>query len=356
MTKTQKQNKISKKEVAKFRGQMLKWYDLHARDLPWRSKDDKTLSPYHIWLSEIMLQQTTVSAVTPYYIKFIHRWPDIKSLAAAPQEEILNAWAGLGYYARARNLYACAQVVAYELDGIFPDTQKALKKLPGIGDYTSAAIRAIAFNKEAVVVDGNIERIMARYFAVQEPLPRSKTQLKEFAAHFFKGFDERPGDLAQSLMDLGAGPCIVKSPRCLSCPLQEKCRGYKMGLAADLPRKEKKKLRPQKYGEIYWLTNDKEEVLLHRRPSKGLLGGMLGLPTSQWLEEQAVHQKPHSPSMSIHHSFTHFDLELFLHNVLPSNISFSNESYFWFPIEKIRVNEFPTVFKKVITLFMNSRD
>ncbi|MCB1531279.1 MAG: A/G-specific adenine glycosylase [Alphaproteobacteria bacterium] len=356
MASQSKNNKFSKKDVQEFRGQLLGWYDKHQRVLPWRAKKGTAADPYHVWLSEIMLQQTTVGAVGPYFVKFLERWPDVHALAACPQEDLMSAWAGLGYYARARNLHKCAKVVSEELGGEFPQESEALKKLPGIGEYTSAAIAAIAFNKPATVVDGNVERVMARIFAIKKPLPKSKPDLKQAAAQFFDGFDARPGDLAQAFMDLGATICIPKAPRCSLCPVSGLCAGYAQGIAATLPRKEKKTPNPQKHGHVYWITNDNQEVLLHRRPEKGMLGGMLGLPTSEWVERKekisALEFVKHTPQkVSIHHSFTHFDLELKLANAQADDIPHSEE-YFWEKIANVRANDFPTLFKKALKLFM----
>ncbi|MCB1721160.1 MAG: A/G-specific adenine glycosylase [Rhodospirillales bacterium] len=316
MTVTIANSKLSVNDIAKVRGQLLRWYDSYTRDIPWRANEGSIPAPYHIWLSEIMCQQTTVQAVKPYYEKFLQRWPSVHDLANARQEDVMAAWAGLGYYARARNLHKCAKVVAEDLGGVFPATQEQLKKLPGIGDYTAAAIAAIAFNRPATVVDGNVERVVARFFAVEEPLPTVKPKLKALAAQFYNDFTTRPGDLAQSLMDLGAEICIPKAPRCSLCPLQAACQARKQGITKQLPRKIKAKTRPQKYGHIYWITNDQEQVLFHQRPEQGLLGGMLGLPTTDWNEDSTslTHPEyiniPTPLHIQVQHTFTHFDLKL----------------------------------------------
>lgn len=354
MPKSKKHN-ISKKQAQQFRGQMLDWYDRHQRQLPWRATKGQMPDPYHVWLSEIMLQQTTVAAVAPYFIKFLGLWPTVHDLANAAQEEVMSAWAGLGYYARARNLHKCAQIVSTEYKGTFPQTQGELKTLPGIGDYTSAAITAIAFNKPATVVDGNIERIMARYFAIEDALPKSKPTLKALAGDIFENFEERPGDLAQALMDLGATICIPKAPRCILCPISENCRGRAQGIAETLPKKEKKKAQPQKIGHVYWIENDAGEVLLHRRPPKGLLGGMIALPTSSWVKAKPsapkfLQKRTQDLSVSIHHTFTHFHLELKLrtaryHDNAP-------DEHFWLAANEIDPQSFPTVFKKALNIFL----
>jgi A/G-specific adenine glycosylase len=358
MTKTKHNNKISKKKREEYRGQLLKWYDRHKRDLPWRAKADQVPDPYHVWLSEIMLQQTTVPAVKAYYTKFLSLWPAIEDLANAPQEQVMAEWAGLGYYARARNLHKCAKQVVADYGGFFPQEQKALKSLPGIGDYTSAAIRAIAFNKPATVMDGNIERVMARLFKIQQPLPKSKPVLKDLTALFFDGFKSRPGDLAQAFMDLGAGICTPKSPRCSLCPLSGICLAAKAGIAPDLPRKEKKKPRPQRHGYVYWIEDGQGRVLSHRRPDKGLLGGMAALPTSEWVDRKASpeHLSFITPEkqggLSIHHTFTHFDLELVLHKGVVNDMPAGD--YDWQDARKLDQN-IPSVFQKAFNLFVEKK-
>ena len=353
-----KNSKVSKRDIEEYRGQLLGWYDKHRRDIPWRAKPGEKPNPYHVWLSEIMCQQTTVQAVKAYYLKFLDLWPTVHDLANADQEDVMAAWAGLGYYARARNLHKCAKIVANDLNGTFPDNQEDLKKLPGIGDYTAAAIAAIAFNKPATVVDGNVERVIARFFAVQDPLPNSKTQLKELAHHFFNDFEDRPGDLAQSFMDLGAGICIPKAPRCGLCPLHSSCEGYEQDIAAELPRKIKKADRPKKFGNLYWIKNSNGQILLDKRPEKGLLGGMLGLPTTEWLKEDTKLEHPEvftgieQQNMSVHHTFTHFDLELRLFEAsAEQEIANQNQQFFW-ESPQIVGEKLPTVFKKGFKAFI----
>ena len=349
-----KNSKVSKSDIEEYRGQLLDWYDKHRRDIPWRAKPGETPDPYHVWLSEIMCQQTTVQAVKAYYLKFLKLWPTVHDLAAAQSEDIMAAWAGLGYYARARNLHKCAKIVANDLGGVFPDSQEDLKKLPGIGDYTSAAITAIAFNKPATVVDGNVERVIARFFAVEEPLPNSKPQLKTLAHHFFDGFEDRPGDLAQSFMDLGAGICIPKAPRCNLCPLQTSCEGHSQNIAAELPRKIKKTDRPKKFGNLYWITNDNGDVLFNQREEKGLLGGMVGLPTTEWLNvEKDVQHLPFftaikQQNISVHHTFTHFDLEL---RLFAAELQDTAKPEFFWENPQIAGEKLPTVFKKGFKAF-----
>jgi A/G-specific adenine glycosylase len=346
------------KQLTQTRDNLLAWYDKNRRVLPWRALPGVKADPYHVWLSEIMLQQTTVGAVIPYFLKFLKAWPTVKDLAKAPTEDVMRAWAGLGYYARARNLLACAKIIA-EQDGKFPDNEKDLKALPGIGDYTAAAILTIAFNKPAVVVDGNIERVTARYFAIEEPLPANKPLIKEMAASFFKN-EKRPGDIAQALMDLGAGVCIPGTPRCALCPLNNTCAAYKKGIAATLPRKAEKKISPKKYGYVYWITDKKGRVLIHRRPEKGLLGGMDGLPTSDWGKSKTniphlsfIKDHKNDGKMKIRHVFTHFDLELRLKTI---SASFkAPDGFFWAEAKSIPSLGFPTVFKKAVNIFIKEK-
>lgn len=340
---------------------LLSWYDLHKRALPWRAMPDETPNPYYVWLSEVMLQQTTVNAVIPYFLKFVKTWPTVQHLANAQYEDVMSAWAGLGYYARARNLYKCAQTIVKDYNGLFPQDQKTLQSLPGIGDYTSAAIRSIAFDKPATVVDGNIERVMTRLYEVTDPLPHSKKQLKALASDFFVQEYSRPGDLAQALMDLGATICIPKVPRCALCPLIKICRAQQSGLAAALPYKIKKADKPKRFGHIYFVINEKNQILVERRPDKGLLGGTLGFPTSDWVEyknekpvvEHELLQYGVPLNLSIFHVFTHFELELSIYTVCKFT-HIINKNQFWRDIDNLDAKEFPTVFKKPFIAFLNS--
>jgi A/G-specific adenine glycosylase len=304
-----------------LRAQLLAWYDANARDLPWRvgpldHAAGVRADPYRVWLSEVMLQQTTVPHATPYFLKFTARWPTVSDLAAAPDEEVMAAWAGLGYYARARNLLACARAVARDHGGVFPDTEEGLRGLPGLGPYTAAAVGAIAFDRPANVVDGNVERVMARLFAVEKPLPEAKPELKRLAAALVR--QDRPGDWAQALMDLGATVCRPKAPLCDRCPIAGSCAGLAGGAPETYPRKTAKAERPRRHGVAYVLTRG-EEIALVRRPPKGLLGGMLALPTSdwrpeRWTEAEAMAAAPTPadwrPAGEIEHVFTHFSLSL----------------------------------------------
>lgn len=292
---------------------LLDWYDRHARDLPWRLPPGESApaDPYRIWLSEIMLQQTTVAAVRSYFLRFTALWPDVAALAAAEDADVMEEWAGLGYYARARNLLKCARTVMNDHGGQFPRSREALQMLPGIGPYTSAAIAAIAFDEPEAVVDGNVERVMARLFAVTTPLPAAKPELVAHAARLTPV--RRPGDYAQAVMDLGATICTPKSPACGLCPWRDSCLGRIAGLEAELPRKTPKKAKPVRRGVAYVARRRDGALLLERRPEKGLLGGMLGWPTTSW-EELPDPAPPVAAAWTVigevRHTFTHFHLRL----------------------------------------------
>src|SRR6266566_4029198 len=252
---------------------LLAWYDVHRRDLPWRAKPGEASDPYRVWLSEIMLQQTTVGAVASYYRVFLARWPDVARLAAASQDEVLGAWAGLGYYSRARNLHRAARMVATELDGTFPNNAAALRKLPGVGAYTAAAIAAIAFDECVAAMDANAERVVARLFAVKEPLPQARPKLALLAAPLVP--KDRPGDFAQALMDLGSAICLPRRPLCRECPFAAHCQARRLGVAETLPLRAAKRARPLKRGAAFVAVDLSGAVYLMRRPEKGLLGAML---------------------------------------------------------------------------------
>jgi A/G-specific adenine glycosylase len=307
--------------VEALRAQLLSWYDAKARDLPWRVRPGDRAAgvhadPYRVWLSEVMLQQTTVPHATPYFLKFTARWPTVADLAAEADGEVMAAWAGLGYYARARNLLACARAVARDHGGVFPDTEAGLRDLPGLGPYTAAAVAAIAFDEPANVVDGNVERVMARLFAVDAPLPEAKPELKRLAEGLVR--DVRPGDWAQALMDLGATVCRPKAPLCDRCPVAEHCAALTTGAPETYPRRTAKAERPHRHGVAYVLTRG-DEVALVRRPPRGLLGGMLALPTSdwraaRWSDAEAMAAAPAKADWrgvgEVEHGFTHFTLTL----------------------------------------------
>ncbi|MDE2134043.1 MAG: A/G-specific adenine glycosylase [Alphaproteobacteria bacterium] len=297
---------------------LLAWYDVHRRDLPWRAKPGAAADPYRVWLSEIMLQQTTVQAVAGYYRKFVGRWPTVRALAEAAPDDVLAAWAGLGYYARARNLHKAAKMVAGEMGGRFPSTAEALRALPGIGAYTSGAIAAIAFDAPEAAMDVNAERVIARLFAVDEPLPGAKAKLLSLGRSLVP--EKRAGDFAQALMDLGAGICTVKRPACEDCPWTDGCEARKRGIAETLPVKSPKVARPLRRGAAFVARDGKGAVLLVKRPEKGLLGGMLQPPLGPWGEKfpsakAALAQAPFRAAWKklpglVYHGFTHFELEI----------------------------------------------
>ncbi|MBB6308645.1 A/G-specific adenine glycosylase [Xanthobacter tagetidis] len=297
---------------------LLAWYDAHRRRLPWRAGAGERADPYHVFLSEIMLQQTTVKAVIPYFGAFLARWPTVRHLAAAAQEEVLSQWAGLGYYARARNLHACAKAVSERHGGAFPDDEEALLELPGIGPYTAAAIAAIAFGRKASPVDGNIERVVSRLFAVDTPLPGAKPRIKALAASLVP--DRRPGDFAQAMMDLGATICTPRAPACGICPLMADCAARAQGDPARFPVKAAKGDKPTRAGTAFLAVRADGAVLLRSRPEKGLLGGMTEVPSTPWEKAGAGHAdaRPHAPLAApwrplpgaVRHVFTHFALDL----------------------------------------------
>ncbi|MDU8928065.1 A/G-specific adenine glycosylase [Alisedimentitalea sp. MJ-SS2] len=331
--------------------ELLAWYDVHARELPWRvgPRDAARPDPYAVWLSEVMLQQTTVAAVKEYFTRFMGLWPTVEDLAAARDEDVMGEWAGLGYYARARNLLKCARVVAAR--GGFPETREELVKLPGIGPYTGAAIAAIAFDEAEVVVDGNVERVMARMFAIETPLPVAKGELTEKAALITP--KTRPGDYAQAVMDLGATVCTPKSPACGICPWMSDCKGRQAGIAAGLPKKLAKKPKPVRQGVAYVGRRADGAWLLERRPDKGLLGGMLGWPGAEWgevaVESPPVEAEWRDIGTEARHTFTHFHLRLGIRVAeLPEGIDPDVGQFI--PKEMFRPSDLPTVMRKVFDL------
>jgi A/G-specific adenine glycosylase len=349
---------------AAMRREMLVWYDRHRRVLPWRAKAGQKSDPYHVWLSEIMLQQTTVVTVGPYFMRFLERWPTIDDLAAADLDEVLHGWQGLGYYARARNLHRCAKFVAEELDGVFPGTEAGLQALPGIGAYTAAAISAIAFGRPANVVDGNIERVMARFFAVEQPLPDCKEKLRNLAGDVApKTVRGRPGDFAQAVMDLGATVCTPRKPKCSICPWQRSCAAKDADIQEDLPRRQPKKVKPVRRGVVFWVMRDDGSLLLRRRPEKGLLGGMIEVPSTDWREGEWTTAKACKaapvdsawtplPGM-VRHTFTHFHLEL---SILATRVDEkeSPTGAIWSTPDRLGEHALPTVMKKVVNLALKA--
>ncbi|WP_373283314.1 A/G-specific adenine glycosylase [Frigidibacter albus] len=332
---------------------LLAWYDRHARVMPWRtSPADRAAGerpdPYRVWLSEVMLQQTTVAAVRAYFRRFTERWPTVADLAAAADADVMAEWAGLGYYARARNLLKCARAVVADHSGEFPDTEVGLRTLPGIGPYTAAAVAAIAFDEPAVVVDGNVERVVSRLHAVETPLPASKPALVALAAGLTP--QQRPGDFAQAMMDLGATICTPRKPACGICPLWSLCAARAAGIAADLPRKSPKPAKPTRRGIAYVAVRADGAVLLETRPAKGLLGGMLGFVGSDWSEDP-VPAPPldagWSPApFAVRHTFTHFHLELTVHLATPPQTAAPTRGSFT-PRDAFRPGDLPTLMLKV---------
>jgi A/G-specific adenine glycosylase len=335
---------------------LLAWYDIHARDLPWRVGPTARSAghypdPYAVWLSEVMLQQTTVAAVRDYFTRFTARWPDVAALAAAEDGAVMAEWAGLGYYARARNLLKCARIVAHELGGRFPEREDGLRALPGVGPYTAAAIAAIAFDAPATVVDGNVERVVGRLFAVREPLPAAKPELARLAARLTPAL--RPGDHAQAMMDLGATVCTPRNPACGRCPLAPACAARALGIQHLLPMRAAKRAKPVRAGHVYLARRSDGAWLLERRPDHGLLGGMLGWPGSEWADDPT----PAPPIAAdwrrlageVRHTFTHFHLRLTVHLAEVQGEAAPARGFF-LPAAEFRRAALPTVMRKAYDL------
>jgi A/G-specific adenine glycosylase len=343
---------------------LLDWYDRHRRVLPWRPPAGERADPYRVWLSEIMLQQTGVKTVGPYFLKFVTRWPDVAALGRASLDDVLRMWAGLGYYSRARNLHACAVAVLRDHGGVFPDTEEGLRALPGIGPYTAAAISAIAFDIRTMPVDGNIERVVSRLFAVEEPLPQAKPLIQQLAATLLgpsRAGDEksRAGDSAQALMDLGSSICTPKKPACVLCPLNDDCLARSRGDQEIFPRKAPKKTGTLRRGAAFIVTRG-DELLVRTRTEKGLLGGMTEVPGSDWLAGQddkaALAQAPaltgiakwHRKVGVVTHVFTHFPLELVIYTTKVAARTRPPEGMRWVPIATLAGEALPNVMRKAI--------
>jgi A/G-specific adenine glycosylase len=343
---------------------LLAWYDRHRRKLPWRPAAGEPADPYAVWLSEIMLQQTGVKTVGPYFEKFLARWPDVEALGRASLDDVLRMWAGLGYYSRARNLYACAVAVRRDHGGLFPDTEKALRALPGIGPYTAAAIAAIAFGRRTMPVDGNIERVVSRLFAVEEPLPQAKPLIQDLAPTLLGdggagGERSRAGDSAQALMDLGSSICTPKKPACALCPLSQDCAARQRGDQETFPRKALKKTGALRRGAAFVVTRG-EELLVRTRSEKGLLGGMTEVPGSEWLAghdaRAALRQAPalkdvtrwHRKAGVVTHVFTHFPLELVVYTADVPARARAPSGMRWVPVATLNDEALPNVMRKVI--------
>jgi A/G-specific adenine glycosylase len=339
---------------------LLDWYDVHARAMPWRvpprdRKAGRQPDPYRIWLSEVMLQQTTVATVKEYFERFTARWPTVADLAAAADAEVMGEWAGLGYYARARNLIKCARAVVAEHDGAFPSDHAALLKLPGIGPYTAAAISSIAFDKPQAVLDGNVERVMARLYDIHTPLPEAKSELMHRAEALTPDF--RPGDYAQAVMDLGATICSPKSPACGICPWRDPCRARAEGTAPILPKKTPKKPKPTRHGTVFLGQREDGAWLLETRPDKGLLGGMLGWPGSDWIDTVAPLPEAPPPCTApwelvageVRHTFTHFHLVLHVFKARLPQACTPERGTFIKPAQ-FKPSDLPTVMRKAFDL------
>jgi len=351
---------------------LLAWYDRHRRALPWRATLPERADPYRVWLSEIMLQQTTVKAVTPYYRSFLARWADVRALAAAPLEEVLKSWAGLGYYARARNLHACARAVVEHHGGKFPASETALRALPGIGDYTAAAIAAIAFDAPASPVDGNVERVIARLFAVAKPLPGARHELRRLAREITPR--RRAGDFAQAMMDLGATICTPKNPACTLCPWKQSCAAHAQGEAETFPRRMRKREGTLRGGAAFVALRADGFLLVRTRPPKGLLGGMTEVPTTAWV--QNFNQRDARKSAPrfflplrggervirwrriagvVRHVFTHFPLELSVYAAEVPAGTPALAGMRWVALEKLTGEALPSVMRKIVAHALDQR-
>ena len=342
----------------KIAGDLLAHYDVHARRLPWRAPPgSNTADPYRVWLSEVMLQQTTVAAVGPYFAKFTQRWPDVQALAAAADADLIAAWAGLGYYARARNLLACARAVAHDHGGVFPDTEEGLRALPGVGAYTAAAVAAIAFGRRAVVVDANVERVVARLFAIDTPLPAARPAIRAATDRITP--DARAGDFAQAMMDLGATICTVRNPACGICPLRQDCAAFATADPARFPMKAPKKAKPHRSGHGWWIERDDGHVWLIRRPDRGLLGGMRALPSSDWGDTPDATPPLSAAWVSlaspVTHVFTHFSLALSLHHAHVRAGTTPPGEGEWWPVARIGDAGLPTLFARAAQAIMDER-
>ena len=348
---------LKQKGEASFAHRLLEWYDINAREMPWRvpphdHAQGVRANPYHVWLSEVMLQQTQVATVKDYFLKFISKWPTLFDLAMSNEEDVLKAWAGLGYYSRARNLKKCADFVVTEYKGQFPQNFEALKKLPGIGDYTASAIASIAFDEAVAVLDGNVERVMSRHRRIETYFPDAKAETKAMLGNILD--KKRPGEFAQATMDLGATICTPKRPACSLCPVNEDCKGFKNGDAELFPYKKPKKEKPTRKGAAFVMKNTKGAVFLCKRENKGLLASMTQVPTTDWNSRQDgsfdITQAPIKADWRnagiAKHTFTHFHLELTVWAT--DGISYLPNDGWWCPVEQLSEEALPTVMKKVL--------
>jgi A/G-specific adenine glycosylase len=337
---------------------LLGWYDRHHRELPWRVSPSEAAkgaraNPYRVWLSEIMLQQTTVAAVKPYFAKFLDKWPTVTALAAADPDDVMKAWAGLGYYSRARNLKKCADAVVADFGGTFPDTVEGLRSLPGVGDYTAGAIAAIAFNRPATVVDGNVERVISRLYAIETPLPDAKAEIRAIVETLVPS--ERPGDFAQAMMDLGATICTPRRPACIACPVNDDCEALKTGDPEFYPRRMPKADKPVRKGAAFVAVRDDGAILLKKRPDSGLLANMAEVPTSNWTARADGATTPNAAPFpadwrhagEVAHVFTHFELDMTVYRATVGAMAAPPGSW-WASAAKINDEALPTVMKKAI--------
>jgi A/G-specific adenine glycosylase len=338
---------------------LLRWYDRYRRVLPWRALPGEKPDPYRVWLSEVMLQQTTVKAVAPYFARFTARWPSVRALAQAPLDDVLKLWAGLGYYARARNLHACAKAVIERHGGHFPQSEAELAVLPGIGPYTAAAIAAIAFSARTAAIDGNTERVLARYFAVEEKFPTAKPRMRRLAESLLPA--TRAGDFAQALMDLGATICTPKKPACVLCPWAQNCLARRQGDPETFPRKTRKQQGHLRRGAAFVLTRADKAILLRRRAANGLLGGMIEVPTTEWTQDfDACRALVHAPRLRcaqpkwrrlpgvVAHVFTHFPLQLFVYTATVGAAAPAPEGMHWVTMKNLADEALPSVMRKVL--------
>ncbi|HXV25271.1 MAG TPA: A/G-specific adenine glycosylase [Alphaproteobacteria bacterium] len=335
---------------------LLAWYDRNRRWLPWRAAPGERADPYRVWLSEIMLQQTTVPAVTPYFLRFLARWPSLEALASAPLEEVLTEWAGLGYYARARNLHRCARTIVENHAGRFPDSAAELAQLPGIGPYTAGAISAIAFNRAEAALDGNAERVLARLYNLRRPISHAKAELRAKAEVLIP--TTRPGDFAQALMDLGAMVCTPLKPHCMVCPWQQNCAARRAGAPESVPVKSARAAKPLRHGVAFWAIGKDGAVLLRRRAERGLLGGMAEVPSTEWRAEawtieEALRLAPFDAEWRllagrVRHVFTHFRLELTVLAAQAPAGALPGAGYYWCPLDRLGEEPLPSLMRKVI--------
>lgn len=343
---------------------LLGWYDQKRRVLPWRAEEGTLPNPYHVWLSEIMLQQTTVITVIPYFHNFVKLWPSIHKLADASLDEIYHAWQGLGYYSRARNLQKCAQILSRDYHGILPRTESELIKLPGVGPYTAAAIAAIAFDEPTIPVDGNIVRVLSRVFSIETPLPQLKDDIWALTQSLIP--PQRSGDFAQALMDLGATVCQPRSPKCSECPLTSLCKAYEQGRVSKLPVAAQKAKIPTRYGVVFWVETQDGRVLIQKRGEKGLLAGLMEFPTTPWVEETwkdqdclafapVIDQQWEPLPQGVRHTFTHFHLEFNLVRAMVEKEFESSNERLWVPLSEVKNYALPTLMKKVMKVVLAAR-